>query len=61
MHNKMAELMALDAQSLNGVTSGERSDTLTIISTRASKRKGSEWEILGNLEKGVHYTIRPKR
>ena len=60
MHNKMADLLAADAQSLNGGGSGERSDTLT-ISSRASKRKGSEWEILGNLEKGVHYTIRPKR
>ena len=28
---------------------------------RTSKRKGSEWEILANLEKGVHYTIKPKR
>ena len=28
---------------------------------RAGKRKGSEWEILGNLEKGVSYTIKPKR
>ena len=28
---------------------------------RTGKRKGSEWEILGNLEKGVHYTIKPKR
>ena len=28
---------------------------------RSSKRKGSEWEILVNLEKGVHYTIKPKR
>ena len=26
--------------------------------TRTGKRKGSEWEILGNLEKGVSYTIR---
>jgi len=29
--------------------------------TRTGKRKGSEWEILGNLEKGVSYTIRPRR
>ena len=28
---------------------------------RVTKRKGSEWEILANLEKGVHYTIKPKR
>jgi len=28
---------------------------------RSVKRKGSEWEILANLEKGVHYTIKPKR
>ena len=35
------------------------SDTYT--STRAGKRKGSEWEILGNLEKGVSYTIKPKK
>jgi len=30
-------------------------------SGRPGKRKGSEWEILGNLEKGVSYTIKPKR
>ena len=30
-------------------------------SQRTSKRKGSEWEILGNLEKGVSYTIKPKK
>jgi len=30
-------------------------------SGRSGKRKGSEWEILGNLEKGVAYTIKPKR
>ena len=30
-------------------------------SGRSTKRKGSEWEILGNLEKGVAYTIKPKR
>jgi len=30
-------------------------------STRTGKRKGSEWEILGNLEKGVSYTIKPKK
>ena len=29
-------------------------------SVRSGKRKGSEWEILGNLEKGVSYTIKPK-
>ena len=29
--------------------------------SRTSKRKGSEWEILANLEKGVRYTIKPKR
>merc|ERR1719481_2334257 len=29
--------------------------------TRTGKRKGSEWEILGNLEKGVSYTIRPRK
>ena len=28
---------------------------------RAGKRKGSEWEILGSLEKGVAYTITPRR
>jgi len=30
-------------------------------SARSGKRKGSEWEILGNLEKGVSYTIKPKK
>lgn len=30
-------------------------------SGRAGKRKGSEWEILGNLEKGVSYNIKPKK
>ena len=25
------------------------------------KRKGSEWEILGNLEHGVSYAIKPRR
>ena len=40
------------------LNNGEKLDTL---STRTAKRKGSEWEILGNLEKGMHYTIKPKR
>ena len=46
--------------------SRERQDSLmrssadTYCSQRSSKRKGSEWEILGNLEKGVAYTIKPK-
>jgi hypothetical protein len=31
------------------------------LSGRSGKRKGSEWEILGSLEKGVAYTIKPKR
>ena len=48
-------MISTDAHSLNGA---EKMDTL---STRTSKRKGSEWEILANLEKGVHYTIKPKR
>ncbi len=26
-----------------------------------ARRKGSEWEILGSLEKGVAYSIKPKR
>lgn len=25
------------------------------------RRKGSEWEILGNLESGVKYTIKPRK
>ena len=47
--------------------SRERQDSLmrssadTYCSQRSSKRKGSEWEILGNLEKGVAYTIKPKK
>ena len=48
-------MISTDVNSLNGA---EKMDTLSI---RTSKRKGSEWEILGNLEKGVHYTIKPKR
>jgi len=36
------------------------SKTATTKSTNF-KRKGSEWEILVNLEKGVEYTIKPKR
>ena len=38
-----------------------RSSADTFHSQRSSKRKGSEWEILGNLEKGVAYTIKPKK
>ena len=38
-----------------------RSSAETCTSQRSSKRKGSEWEILGNLEKGVAYTIKPKK
>ena len=38
-----------------------RSSADTFYSQRSSKRKGSEWEILGNLEKGVAYTIKPKK
>jgi len=51
--------MAEDNHGMNGVGM-DNLDTLS-LSTRTSKRKGSEWEILGNLEKGVHYTIKPKR
>ena len=36
----------------------QRSSESTI---RSGKRKGSEWEILGNLEKGTSYNIKPKR
>lgn len=45
------------------VTQGGTSQTMTstTASTRSGKRKGSEWEILGSLEKGVAYTIKPKR
>jgi len=31
------------------------------IPRRTTKRKGSEWEILANLEKGASYTIKPKK
>ena len=51
--------MAVDNHGTNGV-GGDSMDTLS-LGTRTSKRKGSEWEILGNLEKGVAYTIKPKR
>jgi len=54
--------------SMSTVTSSNRSpsggsESLTRggTSLRAGKRKGSEWEILGNLEKGVAYTIKPKK
>ena len=30
-------------------------------SVRSGKRKGSEWEILGDLEKGMSYNIKPKK
>eukprot|EP00092_Neocalanus_flemingeri_P036873 GFUD01040135.1.p1 GENE.GFUD01040135.1~~GFUD01040135.1.p1 ORF type:complete len:906 (+),score=267.46 GFUD01040135.1:72-2789(+) len=54
--------------SMSTVTSSNRSpsagsESLTRVGTsgRAGKRKGSEWTILGNLEKGVAYTIKPKK
>jgi len=54
--------------SMSTVTSSNRSpsagsESLTRAGTsgRSGKRKGSEWEILGNLEKGVAYTIKPKK
>ena len=28
---------------------------------KSMRRKGSEWEILGNLESGVKYTIKPRK
>ena len=37
----------------------QRSSESTSI--RSGKRKGSEWEILGNLEKGTSYNIKPKK
>ena len=42
----------------------DQRDSLSKVSSdhhRSVKRKGSEWEILGNLEKGVSYTIKPKK
>eukprot|EP00090_Calanus_glacialis_P045445 TRINITY_DN8436_c0_g1_i1.p1 TRINITY_DN8436_c0_g1~~TRINITY_DN8436_c0_g1_i1.p1 ORF type:complete len:909 (+),score=338.09 TRINITY_DN8436_c0_g1_i1:70-2796(+) len=54
--------------SMSTVTSTNRSpsagsESLSRVGTsgRSGKRKGSEWEILGNLEKGVTYTIKPKK
>ena len=40
-----------------GVSSGGVSG----VSGKSMRRKGSEWEILGNLESGVKYTIKPRK
>ena len=40
---------------------GRAGTTTTITGGRSGKRKDSAWEILGSLEKGVAYTIKPKR
>ena len=45
------------------VTPGEQPAAAATTATtgRSGKRKDSAWEILGSLEKGVAYTIKPKR
>ena len=45
------------------VTPGEQPAAAATTATtgRSGNRKDSAWEILGSLEKGVAYTIKPKR
>jgi len=45
----------------SGDSNNQDIDRDSAVSRRTGKRKGSEWEILANLEKGVSYTIKPKK
>ena len=50
-----------DSDGSSGGGGGEKRGGMEKAVAERAKRKGSEWEILGTLEKGVTYAIKPKR